>query len=118
MVSMTGGSVPVMLADVEISVTIDDAIAYLNELIELDRPAMAALIANRVPCNKALADHPTAQVGQRHGGFSIGMLGILNGLFGVDENDWGFITFVFEDGNLQKVVRRKSQGEWADEQPG
>lgn len=114
-VHMTGGSFPVTLADAEISVTVDDAVAYLNELIELDRPAMAALIANRVPCNRALANHPTVQVGQRHGGFSVGMLGVLNGLFGVDEDDWDFITFVFEGGNLQKVVKHKSQEEWADE---
>ena len=97
------------------SMSVDDAIAYLNELIELDRPAIAALIANRVPCNQVLADHPTAQCGARHGGFTIGMLGVLNGLFGVDDDKRGYITFVFEDGNLQKVIRRKSQEEWADE---
>ena len=95
------------------TVSVDDAIAYLNELIELDRSTIAALIANRIPCNRALADHQTAQCGERYGGFTIGMIGVLNGLFGVDDDGWGFIAFVFEDGNLQRVVRRR---EVADEQ--
>lgn len=85
------------------SVTIQDAIDYLNELIELDKPAIAALIANRVPCNEVLAHHPTVQVRAQNGGFHVGILGILNGLFGTLENGWGPITFVFEDGDLQGV---------------
>ena len=99
------------------SVSVDDAVAYLNELIELDRPALAALIANRVPCNLALAEHPSCQVGSQHGGFHVGMIGILNGMFGVgamDERGWGPITWVFEDGNLQGV--RRTNGEWANDQ--
>jgi len=83
------------------SITIDATIAYLNVLIELDRPAIAALVANRVPCNEALAEHPTCQVGAQHGGFHVGLLGLLNGLFGTfDEGEhlgWGPIKAVFED---------------------
>ncbi|MCP4348122.1 MAG: hypothetical protein GY795_21680, partial [Desulfobacterales bacterium] len=82
-------------------VTIEETIDLLNELIETDAPAIAALIANRVPCNQQLADHPTVQCGAQHGGFHVGMLGILNGLFGAHEGDyrtgWGPITFVFDD---------------------
>jgi len=89
------------------TVSIDKVIAYLNELIELDKPAIAALIANRVPCNERLAGHPSCQVGVQHGGYHVGMLGILNGMFGVDENGWGPITFVFEEGDLLRVERTK-----------
>lgn len=92
-------------------ITSDEAIAYLNELIELDRPAMAALIANRVPCNLALAEHPSCQVATQHGGFQVGLIGVINGLFGVDEMDargWGPITWVFDNkGNLEGVGRTK-----------
>lgn len=88
------------------TISIDDAITYLNELIALDKPAIAALIANRVPCNEALANHPTVQVSKQNDGYHVGMLGILNGLFGVDDTEWGPIVFVFEDGDLQKVVRK------------
>ena len=76
-------------------------VAYLNELLELDRPAVAALISNRVPCNEALADHPTCQVGKQHGGFNVGMLGLLNGLCGFYEDGprkgFGPIAAEFED---------------------
>jgi hypothetical protein len=70
----------------------------LNEALVLDRPAVAALIANRVPCNEALADHPTIQVGVQHGGFHVGLLGLLNGL-GEPVPDGGerLITAIFED---------------------
>lgn len=42
---------------------------------------MQALVESRVPCNDALADHPTVQVGEGPGGRPVvGLLGILNGL--------------------------------------
>lgn len=56
----------------------------LNEAFASDPDAMHALICNRVPCNEALANHPTVQVqvvprptGMR---FAVGMLGVLSGL--------------------------------------
>lgn len=81
---------------------VDDVIKFLNELLELDRPAIAALIANRVPCNEALGMHPTVQVGAQHGGYHVGLLGILNGYFGVFDDGprvgAGAITAIFGDG--------------------
>lgn len=85
------------------TVTLDEAIEYLNELIKLDRVAMAALVANRVPCNQGLADHPTAQVCAQHGGYLVGMLGILNGLFGTLKDRRGPIVFIFKDSNLLAI---------------
>lgn len=78
-------------------ITLDEAIAYLDELVTLDTPAMGALIANRVPCNEALADHPAVQASEQHGGFHIGLIDIINGMFGVHDG-WGPITFTFDDG--------------------
>ena len=40
----------------------DRLIAFLNSLIEIDPYAMAELLTLRVPCNQAMADHPTVQV--------------------------------------------------------
>jgi hypothetical protein len=79
---------------------------FLNELLTLDRPAIASLISNRVPCNQTLADHPTVQAGAQHGGFNVGMLGLLNGLCGVRENQYGLIYAVFDDdgGKLKDLV--------------
>jgi hypothetical protein len=65
--------------------TAADAVDLLNQLCALDRDAMQALVAARVPCNQALGDHPTVQVGARpdDGSYTLGLLGVLNGLFGV-----------------------------------
>jgi len=71
---------------------------FLNGLLELDRPAIAALIANRVPCNEKLAEHHSVQVTKQHGGCHVTMLGILNGLCGSnDTNGWGGLVAVFDE---------------------
>ena len=84
------------------SIGLDYTINFLNALVEIDEPAMRALIETRVPCGEAMASHRTVQV-QAHDGAEpvVGVLGILNGLFGVDEEGWGPLTAVFEnDGTL------------------
>lgn len=53
-------------------------IGTLNEATEADQTAIDSLIEHRVPCNKALADHPTIQVGGDP--CVVGMLGIINGI--------------------------------------
>jgi len=75
---------------------LDETIDFLNQLFEIDPNALAALIANRVPCNQGMADHPAVQVGKQNGGYHVGMLGILNGLFGTDERGYGAIMAVFD----------------------
>lgn len=92
----------------EEKISVDDVIALLNELLELDRPAMAALLANRVPCNDSLANHSTVQVNAQHGGYHVGMFGVLNGLFKTFENGWGKIQYVFDDGFLLRFERTSS----------
>lgn len=55
----------------------------LNEALEADSKAIANLCIQRVACNKALADHPTIEVGTYYGmGYEVGLLGILNGILG------------------------------------
>jgi hypothetical protein len=80
-------------------VSIDEAIAYMNELLALDRKAMAALIGSRVPCNAGLRDHPTALVlatGPTGTNARLGTLGLLNGMFGVRDDNLGVICAVFD----------------------
>ena len=80
------------MMDEELAVRV---VAFLNELVEIDRPAIAALVANRVPCNEQLANHPSVQVSAQHGGFHVGLLGLLNGLCGVRTDGYGLITAHF-----------------------
>ncbi len=68
-------------------------IDFLNQLVVLDRDAVSALINTRVPCNKQFSEHETVQVlAGENETYSVGLLGILNGLCGKDENGWGFIV--------------------------
>lgn len=77
--------------------TIDDAIAFLNHLLKVDAEAIRALVETRVPCGEALTNHPTVQV-QAHGSEppSVGLLGLLNGLFGTEPDGGGPIAAVFD----------------------
>ncbi len=84
---------------------LDEAITRLNEMLALDPDAMLALVEHRVPCSTALIAHPTCQVTGTIP--SVGMLGVINGLFGVDAKGWGFVVAHFEeDGRLFKFSRR------------
>lgn len=54
----------------------------LNEAVAADGPAITALLSARVPCNEALAAHPTIQVREivNESRFEVGALGLINGL--------------------------------------
>ena len=97
----------------------NDLIAFLNSLVAIDPYAMAELLCIRVPCNQALADHPSVQVaagGERSGytfiapnTFRVGMLGVLNGFCGTLDDGprkgWGPIAAIYDDGKLLRFER-------------
>lgn len=80
-----------------------DAISFLNELLGLDPAALESLIDLRVPCNKELGEHPTVQTTLDNSIYKVGLLGILNGLFGTDADGWGHITAVYDDN--EKLIK-------------
>jgi hypothetical protein len=94
-------------------VNVDQAIDFLNELVQLDCHFMTDLVRNKRTCNDALAFHPTVQVeASKDLDFAAGFLGIINGLFGTLEAGaragWGPITAVFDDqGRLRHFERTK-----------
>jgi len=74
-----------------------DAVAFLNDAFESDPKAMAALVDARVPCNDRMASHPTIQVQENEDKTcSVGLLGILNGLFGINHDGRGHIEAVYD----------------------
>jgi hypothetical protein len=88
------------------SVTLQEVVDLLNGLVKLDALAMSELCKTRVECNDALANHPTVQVTRiaPAGGFvrtigpevySVGLVGILNGIFGTYEDGWGALGFQY-----------------------
>lgn len=76
-------------------VTLQEVVNLLRALNRRDPEAVHALIETRVPCNQLLADHPTVQVMEQFAEgqpqYVVGLLGVLNGLFGMDENGMGAI---------------------------
>lgn len=99
----------------EKAVTAQDVVDLLNEAAKLDPQAMRALVDARVVCNDALADHPRIQVGRASdtdpsSPWTVGLLGILNGIFGTFDNGWGCITVVLEgDRSFRFEVRDNSR---------
>jgi len=81
-------------------VNIDDVISLLNDALKLDPKAITNLVGQRVVCNKKLAKHPTVQVGVVDNNYQVGLLGILNGLFGVDEKGYGAIIADFDNDDI------------------
>ena len=74
-------------------VTVEQAVEVLNRAHKSDPVAMHNLVNNRVLCSEKLAEDPTVQVGSLNNGFhEVGMMGIINGIFGLDENKIGFIA--------------------------
>jgi hypothetical protein len=67
-------------------VSLNQAVAFLNELLKVAPEAIQALLESRVPCGEKLAHHPSVQVITKDGQAVVGLLGILNGLFGKDKN--------------------------------
>ena len=88
------------------SIALQDTVSLLNEMLDLDAKATYRLISFRVACNKDLGDHPTIQILDVEGQDYVGLLGVLNGLFGVDEEDYGAIAAVYDNGELMEFIIR------------
>lgn len=77
------------------------AIEVLNRVHAADPTVLPALIGYRVPCNVAVADDPTVQVGKIDGAdeaWEVGLLGVVNGLYGVQgERAVGYIAAHYDD---------------------
>ena len=91
------------------SVTVNQTIEVLNRALAEDAVAVTALIGYRVPCNGALADDVTIQVGRADGGWDVGLLGIINGIFGVRADGWGYIAAETDGPRLVRFVATPEQ---------
>jgi hypothetical protein len=93
--------------------SVDKAIEILNSIVEVDRSALSNLINQRVLCNEILAGHLTVQVSCVNGENKVGLLGILNGLFGTFDSGnkagWGPITMNVEDDGVTIINFKKTE---------
>jgi hypothetical protein len=80
----------------------DLAVGVLNRIHEADPSVLPQLIDFRVPCNDAIVNDSTVQVALVDDEYRVGLLGIINGLFGVRWEDGpGFIGVQMDgDGKL------------------
>lgn len=73
-----------MLNEIEKQNVLDLFVEVLQSAYDADPAAIHALICNRVPCNNALADHPTVVVDANRvavgESYAVGLLGVLNGV--------------------------------------
>lgn len=78
------------------SLDVDWVLELMNSALECDREAITKLVENRVPCDEALSNHYSIQVSDG----KVGLLGILNGLCGVDEETgYGPICAIYDKNN-------------------
>jgi len=86
------------------SIEVHEFVEFLNELLALDPETINSLFKLRVICGKELAEHPIVQALSlpNHGVYSVGIIGILNGAFGVDNNNWGCIAMDIIGGKIMK----------------
>lgn len=102
------------------TISIEDTINFLNELLRIDSKAVKSLIDLRVECNEQLAKHPTVQVRitppYLKDRYDVGLLGILNGLFGINEAYFGPIVVVINDDTGELVeFRRTTAKDWSND---
>ena len=81
---------------------IETCLSFLNNLVKIDNAAIEKLIEARIPCNQTMLDHPTVQAGVYDNIPKVGMLGIINGLIGIQPKGskkpgWGYIAAQFDD---------------------
>lgn len=91
---------------IKASMTVDEVIAFLNSLLAIDPEAIKNLMWHRVRCNGSMADHPSVQVSAYpdKNKPAVGLLGILNGMFGIDEEGWGQIV-VMSDDKTEDIIK-------------
>ena len=86
------------------NVTLEETAAFLNELLKTDPITVNAFFNIRITCNESLARHPTVQVNCQGEALKrwnqVGLIGILNGLFGIDEKGWGHLSLSLDNGTI------------------
>lgn len=89
-------------------VTLDEAVEFFNSLLEIDKEAISKVFTSRVNCNKKMAEHITVQVFSFEDDiYYVGPLGILNGLFGIDEEGFGgIIAIIYDNGDIKEFLTR------------
>lgn len=100
-------------------VTIDDVVKFLNNWVENDRTTVERLIHNHVSCLDWTSNHPSIQVvvDSTTGRARVGVVGLLNGLFGVNEEGLGPISAVFDIKCPRASISGEAHDSWKEKHP-
>ena len=92
------------------SITVQDICVLLNEMLVLDYSCVHSLVMHRVICNEEIEDHETIQVQQHKNDehCKVGMIGILNGVFGIEKGRCP-ICYEIEDGRILKFKQSQNK---------
>lgn len=100
-----------MTDSVEESITVDGVISLLNDVVRCDQQAISKLFFNRVQCNDSLAEHATIRVVAGSTRYVVGALGLINGMFGVDDNGQGAIAMIRDNENILSFRKTNVRGD-------
>lgn len=94
-------------AQMKTEVAISDVVDTLNELLAADPAAAQELIGTRISVNSAeLLDHPSIIFRRGDDRYTMGLIGLINGFFGLHESGFGPIAYeIGEDGKLNKFMQ-------------
>jgi len=101
----------------KLDVSIEHVVEFLNEALKIDRIAISSLLTASVVCNRDMSDHWSVQAWEadENGDYHVRMIGVINGIFGVDEEGWGGISAIVDTvgkspdpGLIQKFVVREN----------
>ena len=83
------------------SVTLIDVADFFSQLLQIDEDAVNAIFSIRVGCNDFMACHPSVQVAKlSENYFLVGLIGLINGIFGADQYGWGHFSVKYDKGKV------------------
>jgi len=94
------------------TVTPEDVVALLNEMLDIDPVATQLLVKQRIRCNHKMKKHNDLQINlDNNNDPKVGLLGVLNGLFGKSPKGYGFILAQISEGGqyLKFIVKRPAE---------
>ena len=75
------------------SISINDAIKNMNNYMYTHESEFGyEVLCGRMPCNDELSKHPSIRIGWHDKSYTLSMLGLINGIFGIDKKCSGPIA--------------------------